>query len=70
MAKEVVYYEVTNGYGKIPKGLRFKVEKDNSGHIDGFIRKALEDEGFSKNEIPSALSMLKLKEAWSSGSSN
>lgn len=60
MAKEIVHYEVTNGYGDIPKGFRFDVEKDNTGHIDSFIKKALKEEGFK--QIPSALSMLKLKE--------
>ncbi len=60
MAKEIVHYEVTNGYGDIPKGYRFSVEKDNSGHINGFITKALKDAGFKR--IPTALSMLKLIE--------
>jgi hypothetical protein len=60
MAKEIVHYEVTNGYGDIAKGFRFAVEKDNTANIDFFIRKALQEEGFK--QIPSALSMLKLKE--------
>ena len=60
MAKEIIHYEVTNSYGDIPKGYRFDVEKDNTAHIDSFIKKALKDEGFK--QVPSALSMLKLKE--------
>ncbi len=60
MAKEIIHFEVTNGYGDIAKGFRFAVEKDNTGHIDSFIRKALQREGFK--QIPSALTMLKLKE--------
>jgi hypothetical protein len=35
MAKEIVYYDVTNGYGEIKKGFRFDVEYDQSGHSVG-----------------------------------
>jgi hypothetical protein len=31
MAKEIVYYEVTNGYRVIKKGFRFDVEYAQSG---------------------------------------
>jgi hypothetical protein len=62
MAKEIIHYEVTAGYGEIAKGFRFDVEKDSTGHIDVFIRKALIDAGFPKNKQPGAISMLKLKE--------
>ena len=44
MAKEIVYYETTKSYGRIMKGLRFKVIKDSSKHIDACIKEGLSDQ--------------------------
>lgn len=41
MSKEVYYYEVTNSYGGIPKGLRFKVEHMRNRHIDSSIKEGI-----------------------------
>ena len=43
-AKEIVYYETTKTYGGVPKGLRFKVVKDSSKHIDICIKEGLSEE--------------------------
>ena len=61
MAKEIVYYQTTKSYGKIQKGIRFKVEKDPSKHIDACIREELSEEtGVPEREIN--LSMLECEE--------
>ena len=61
MAKEIVYYETTKSYGKIMKGIRFKVVKDLSKHIDACIREGLSEEtGVPEREIN--LGMLQCKE--------
>jgi len=62
MAKEILHYEVTRSYGKITKGLRFDVEKDNTAHIDKFIKEGLsEATGIPINQLP-AISNLGLEE--------
>ena len=61
MAKEIVYYETTKSYGKIMKGIRFKVVKDLSKHIDACIREGLSEEtGVPEREIN--LAMIQCKE--------
>ncbi|MDR1839340.1 MAG: hypothetical protein LBQ93_07160 [Treponema sp.] len=60
MAKEIAHYEVTNSYGDIKKGFRFDVEYDHTGHIDGFIKKALEKATGVEARLIN-LSMLKCK---------
>ena len=61
MAKAIVYYEVTNSYDGILKGIRFKVTKDSSKHIDACIKEGLAEEtGVPTNKIN--LSMLKCVE--------
>jgi hypothetical protein len=60
---EILHYEIGNTYGKFTKGFRFDVEMGHAGHPDSYIRKALaEAMGVEEREVPSALSMLKLKE--------
>ncbi len=60
MSSEIMYYEVTNSYGGINKGLRFKVEHKSSRHIDASIKEGLEKEtGIPSSKIN--LSMLKCK---------
>jgi len=60
MSSEIMYYEVTNTYGEIKKGLRFKVEHKSSRHIDASLKEGLEEAtGISASKIN--LSMLKCK---------
>ncbi len=61
MAKEIVYYEVTNSYDGILKGTRFKVVKDFSKHMDKNLKEGLSAEtGVPENKIN--LGMLKCVE--------
>lgn len=55
-----MYYEVTNTYGEIKKGLRFAVEHKTSRHIDASLKEGLEKvTGIFANKIN--LSMLKCR---------
>ncbi len=61
MSSEIKYYEVTNSYGDIKKGLRFEVEHKTSRHIDASIKEGLvKATGIEARLIN--LSMLKCKE--------
>jgi len=42
MGEEILYYEVTNSYGGITKGLRFQVVHKSSRHIDTSLKEGLE----------------------------
>ena len=50
--KEIVYYETTRTYGKVLKGLRFKVVKDSGKSINTCIAEGLsEATGIPPNQL-------------------
>lgn len=61
--KEIVYYETTRTYGKILKGLRFKVVKDSSKSINSCIKEGLsEATGVPTNQLDGCMNNCGIKQ--------
>ena len=61
--KEIVYYETTRTYGKILKGLRFKVVKDSSKAMNLCIKEGLsEATGIPPNQLDGCINNCGIKQ--------